>query len=297
MSRDSSTFKEGYNRALDLVRTLQPDQTLPTENVLSERWEVSRTTVRGVLSALDKAGIIEWSGRSKRVLRVPRDEEYFQESETEPLSDRLSSQFMEYILNSDLAPGSALHESDLMKQFDISSTVVREFLIRFSRFGLIRKERNRAWVLRGFTRDFAEELFDVREMFERRAFQAFLKYGAQSDLHRDVIALRGAHEAILAEIDRDFLLFPRVDETFHRVWIDAYDNRFVTDFFELITLIFHYHYRWNRLDERDRNHDAILEHLKIISALEIGNLEEAELLFLRHLDKAKETMIGSALWL
>ena len=41
--------------------------------------------------------------------------------------------------------------------------------IRFSRFGLIEKRPNSHWVLKGFTRDFALELTEVREMFELRS--------------------------------------------------------------------------------------------------------------------------------
>lgn len=41
MSRDSSTFKEGYNQALDLVRDIGVSGTLPTESALSETLCVS----------------------------------------------------------------------------------------------------------------------------------------------------------------------------------------------------------------------------------------------------------------
>ncbi|WP_299507349.1 hypothetical protein [uncultured Roseobacter sp.] len=41
----------------------------------------------------------------------------------------------------------------------MSSTVPREFLIRFSRFGLIEKTANHHWVLNGFTRESAEAAF------------------------------------------------------------------------------------------------------------------------------------------
>lgn len=296
MSRDSSTFKEGYNRVLDLTEGLGINGKLPTESAMSRQLSVSRTTVRGILNALDEAGIIAWSGRSKIVLRLPNSAEYFSESETATAGEKLSSSFMEYILTGDLVPGATLHESELMKQFNVSSTVLREFLIRFARFGLIEKERNRHWVLRGFTRNFAEELFEVREVFERRALRQFLSLGRHSAEHRAVVALRARHEEILENIDRDYLLFPRLDEALHRVWIDAHGNRFMLDFFELISLVFHYHYRWSRSDEKERNYDALHEHLEFIDAIDKGDLEMAEAVFSRHLEKAKSTMIASAHW-
>ena len=296
MSRDSSTFKESYNQALQLVRDTGVDGALPTESALSERLSVSRTTVRAILAGLDEAGIISWKGRSKTVLRVPRKADFFGKSETASATAKVSSRFMEYVLNSDLAPGSALYESDLKKKFETSSSVIREFMIKFSRFGLLTKERNHAWVLRGFTLDFAEELFEVREMFELRAFRSALEAGPDSPAQRELIALGPQHEAILERIDEDYLAFPRLDERFHRTLIEAHDNRFMIDFFEVVAMVFHYHYRWNRSDEKERNADAIHEHLRIIRALEQGDPDAASEAFRAHLDKARRTMVASALW-
>lgn len=296
MSRDSSTFKESYNHALDIVRDIGISGALPTESALSQSLAVSRTTVRAILTGMNEAGLIKWEGRHKQVLRAPKAADYFGKSETASATEKVSSQFMEYVLNSELAPGTALHESDLKKKFDVSSSVIREFLIKFSRFGLITKERNRSWMLRGFTRDFAEELFDVREMFEMRAFQHLLDQGAGSTASQELVALAPQHEQILDRIDSDYLAFPRLDERFHRTLIETYENRFMTDFFEVVAMVFHYHYRWNRVDEKKRNRDAILEHLRIMRALEAGDLETAGQAFRAHLGNAKNTMTASALW-
>ncbi|MCT8160664.1 GntR family transcriptional regulator [Pseudoruegeria sp. SHC-113] len=296
MSRDSSTFKESYNQALRLVAGLGVNGTLPTESALAAELDVSRTTVRAILTGLDEAGIITWEGRRKEVLRAPVKADYFGKSETASATDRVSSQFMEYVLNSDLAPGTALHESELKKRFDVSSTVIREFLIKFSRFGLITKERNRSWMLRGFTRDFAEELFEVREMFERRAFRRLLEGGSGAPAWQQLIALAPAHEEILARIDADYLAFPRLDERFHRTLIEYYNNRFMSDFYEIVAMVFHYHYRWNRGNEKERNRAALIEHLAIIRALEAGDTAAAEAAFQTHLANAKGTMTASALW-
>lgn len=296
MSRNNSTYKESYNRALDLIHKIGPAGDLPTEAALSIELDVSRTTVRGILGGLDNAGIIEWSGRSKRVLRHAEKHEYYSPEETSSASERLSSLFMEHILTGELTPGTVIHETELKKLFKVSSTVVREFLIRFSRFGLIEKERNRHWTLRGFTREFADELFEVREMFEHKAFTSFLKDDQAGEAHQKLLALKPAHQSLLRHIKRDYLLFPRLDEKFHGVWIEHLGNRFVSDFFELISLVFHYHYRWNKKDEMERNKDALGEHLNIISAIELGHLREAERYFLEHLCRARETLMASVQW-
>ncbi len=296
MSRDNSTYKDSLNRSLDFVAALPIEDTLPSEVELTQRLGISRTTVRAVLAQLNESGIIQWSGRTKTVLRKPVAADYFAKEETLSTSERVETQFMEYILGGDLKPGTILHESEMVREFGASASVLRECLIKFSRFGLIEKEPNRHWVLRGFTQDFAIELFDVREMFEQRAFQALLDAGPDSTRFAQLVALDKAHESIIRNIDAEFLNFPRLDEQFHRILLDGLGNRFIDDFFELVSVIFHYHYRWNKQDEHERNLVAAQQHLAVIRALEAGDKQSALDLFQTHLNAARTTLLRSVTW-
>ena len=187
-------------------------------------------------------------------------------------------------------------ESELVREFGVSTSAVREYLIRFSRFGLIRKEPNRHWVLIGFTRNFAVELFDVREMFEMRAFRRFASEPLSNADRTLLDRLQEEHLALIANIDRDYLQFPRLDERFHNTFVSRLDNRFADDFFELVSLIFHFHYRWKKTDERDRNLAAAREHLRVIRALRAGNQSAAEKAFAQHLQTARKTLLRSVRW-
>ncbi len=296
MSRDNSTYKDSLNRSLDYVAALGPDDPLPSEVELTQRLGISRTTVRAVLTHLDEIGVIRWSGRKKTVLRKPKMSDYFAKEETLSTRERVEPQFMEYILGGDLEPGTILHESELVREFGASTSVLREHLIKFSRFGLIEKEPNRHWVLRGFTREFAMELFDVREMFELKAFREFVAAGPSSAAFGQLIALGPAHEKIIANGATEYLSFPRLDEQFHRVLLQGLSNRFIDDFFELISVIFHYHYRWNKQDEHDRNLAAAHQHLAVIHALEAADYHRALTLFQEHLDAARRTLLSSVSW-
>ncbi|MDC0737787.1 GntR family transcriptional regulator [Cognatishimia sp. SS12] len=296
MSRDNSIYKDALNRSLGYVASLGLGGTLPSELELTQRLGISRTTVRAVLAHLHDIGVIDWSGRSKRVLRAPRDADYFAKEETLSTSARVETQFMEYILGGDLKPGAILHESELVRAFGASTSVLREFLIKFSRFGLIDKEPNRHWVLRGFTKDFAMELFDVRDMFEKRAFDRLLTKGKDSPAYQSLLKLEGAHREIARNIEAEYLRFPRLDEKFHRILIQDMNNRFIDDFFELVSVIFHYHYRWNKQDEQDRNLAACQQHLSVIEALRNGDDAAARAQFHGHLNAARETLLASVTW-
>ena len=148
----------------------------------------------------------------------------------------------------------------------------------------------------GFTRDFAVELFDVREMFEMRAFRRFASEPLSADDRTRLDQLQEEHLALIADIDNDFLSFPRLDERFHEMFLSRMNNRFADDFFELVSLIFHYHYRWRKVDERDRNLAAAREHLRVIRALRAGNQAVAERAFAQHLQTARKTLLKSVTW-
>lgn len=296
MSRSKSVYKETYNVGLDLVGTLGVAANLPPETELAKTWNTSRTTVRAVLEQLDHTGIIRWDGRRKTVLRKPQPDDYFADDETQSTGKKVETAFMEYILGGDLAPGTILRESELVRAFGASTSAVREYLIRFSRFGLIRKEPNRHWVLVGFTKDFAMELFDVREMFEMRAFKKFVTDMHGPSVNSALNALEADHLNLIDNIDTEFLRFPRLDERFHSVFVDRLENRFVNDFFELVSLIFHFHYRWKKTDEKERNLMAATEHLAVIRAIRSGRRQDAEKAFTKHLQSARRTLLNSVTW-
>ena len=296
MSCSNAIYKETYNRGLGFTRQLGIGATLPSELELSEKWGISRTTVRAVLTHLDETNVIDWTGRSKTVLRKPIKSDYFSVEETLSTSQRVETQFMEYILGGDLKPGAMLRESELVREFGASTSVVREFLIRFSRFGLIQKEPNRHWVLRGFTRAFAIELFDVREMFEIRAFENLVDQAVGSPQHAAVLRLEDDHVRIVQNINAEYLSFPRLDEQFHRCLIDRLHNRFIEDFFGLVSVVFHYHYQWNKRDEKERNLNATMQHLRVIGALKAGEFKKARTALELHLQDTRTTLLNSVPW-
>ncbi len=85
---------------------------------------------------------------------------------------------MRRLLAENARAGMHIIELELAREIGVGTTSVREFLIRFSRFGLIEKRRNSHWVLKGFTREFALELTTIRELFEMRCALAFARLPA-----------------------------------------------------------------------------------------------------------------------
>ena len=289
--KTDTVFKKAFNDALDLVSKLKHCEPLPSENVLGARLGVSRTTVRKVLSKFSEAGLIAGSGAQRTVRLTPPQMQRFPDAETIPMANQVERLFMEWTLRDNMSPGALINELDLARRFGVATTSIREFLNRFHRFGLIEKRPNAGWVFKGFTASFALELFEIREMFELRSAKAFSALPAASPLWEELEMQRTEHVTLLDRIDGRYHDFSDLDSRFHRLVNSAAPNRFIDGFYDIITLIFHYHYQWNKRDERQRNEVAILEHLSYIDALRGRSLSMVEAACRAHLASAKQTLI------
>ncbi len=288
--KQNTLFKEAYNRALDAFGVTD---RLPSEPELAESLNVSRTTVRAVLQRMAEAGLIDWNQRSKQVLRLPVAADYFPEAETRSAAELVERGFIARVMDGRIGLSSPINEAELAREIGVGTTTVREFLIHFSRYGLIEKRRNSVWVMVGFTRAFALELADVREMFELRSALAFARLPKSSELWKKLAALEVEHRRMLENIDTEYRRFSELDERLHRLIHSAAENRFITEFYDVIAMVFHYHFQWNKKDEQRRNTVAVQEHLAYIAALQAGDPIETELTCRRHLRSARATLIAS----
>ncbi|HSM39692.1 MAG TPA: GntR family transcriptional regulator, partial [Afifellaceae bacterium] len=63
--KTDTVFKRAFNEALDLFAELDEGAPLPSENSLSSKLGVSRTTVRKIISMLTEGGVVAGSGRQR----------------------------------------------------------------------------------------------------------------------------------------------------------------------------------------------------------------------------------------
>ena len=290
MARQNTVFKEAFNR---YAGTLSRADTLPSEPEIASRLGVSRSTARAVLTRLQENGIIRWEKREKVVLRDPEPADFFPQEETSSLRDIIERSFMQRILSEDAQPGMQINELELAREIGIGTTSVREFLIRFSRFGLIEKRPNSHWILKGFTRSFALELADVRDMFEMHSAAAFRQLPDDHPAWADLEKIKAEHLDLLANIDSRSLEFSALDERFHLLVHRASHNRFVNDFYDVIAIVFHYHYQWNRTHAKERKRRALEEHLEYIEALQSRDAAAIDAACRKHLSSARETLLQS----
>ena len=291
--RGETVFKKIYNSALEYIISLGVKVDMPSENVLANRLETSRTTVRKILNELESRKVIKVDAGNWMVARLPKLSDFFPAHETVATSIQVEKKFMEWMMRSNRKAGDVVNGLDLARQFGVSTGAIREYLNRFSRFGLIEKRPNSSWIIRGFTQEFALELFEVRELFETRSALAFEKLPEGSQAWVALRNLEREHRVLLRKIATRYHDFPNLDERFHRLVNSSSNNRFFMDFYDIISLIFHYHYQWNKVDEKQRNKAAVGEHLAYIEALFSRDPKRIELACKRHLNSARKTLLAS----
>ncbi|WP_409526039.1 GntR family transcriptional regulator [Nitrincola sp. MINF-07-Sa-05] len=293
MARTDERFREAYNTLLDTCASLRSGASLPAESALSKQLEVSRTVIRSALSRLDETGIIQWNGREKRLLRAPTDTDYI-EVQTEAISnEELEQRFLDWVLRFDVPPRTPLNVSDLSRRFEVSAHALHEFLASLSRFGLVQRRPKGGWQLLGFTREYAVELFELRTMVELNAISQLVALPEEHPIWHKLDQLERDHLRLAEQIDRHYHDFSVLDERFHTILGSVTRNRFIDQFKRVISLVFHYHYQWDKKDERERNEAAIQEHLRMIRAIRTRD-EKAALAAARdHLNTSKKTLLSS----
>ncbi|MCB4768444.1 GntR family transcriptional regulator [Ancylobacter sp. Lp-2] len=291
--KGNTVFKRSYNQCLRRLTAHDIGAALPSESDLAHTLDVSRTTVRAVLASLAEAGIVSLGTSGRALVRHPLEADYFPDMQTLSAGAAVERRFMEWILLGDFRAGQLLNAAELARQFGTSTTTIREYLAQFQHVGLLERRPNSAWLYKGVTPDFATEIYDVREMFELRATRSFIELPDDSPPWRELDAIEAEHRALLANIGEEYRRFPQLDERLHRVIHETSNNRFIIDFYDVISTLFHYTYRWNRSDEQQRNTVALMEHLDYIEALRSRDQRAIDARCRKHLRTARATLARS----
>jgi DNA-binding GntR family transcriptional regulator len=291
--KGNTVFKAAYNRCLTLLEEMEPGVGLPSISELATKLSVSRTTVRSVLSALVDGGILHRMDESFEIAKRPQSDDYFPEKQTISAGAAVERRFMEWILQGDFRAGQLLNSAELARQFGTSTTTIREYLTHFQRFGLIERRPNSAWVFLGITTNFAAEIYEVRQMFELRSARHLVAASDGDQRWKELDRIEAQHLVLLSDIDNRYKEFPVLDERFHRFVHEASGNRYIIEFYDVFSTLFHYTYQWNRDDEKQRNARALVEHLDYITALKSRDLSCIDDTFTKHLQTAQATLLRS----
>ena len=294
MSRSQNLRHNVINQIIDDMARGHIPSPLPSQSALAEMYNISRTTVRHMLSHLGECGVLTQVGSHYVIVRKPDHDDGFActtASMTE--QNRIFEQaFFTMINQRQLRAGEMFSELQLARAAGVSPVVVREFLLKFSRYNLIESEKRGQWNMKKFELSWAEQLFELREMLETHALQHFLNLPDNDARWLQARTLLERHRALRDSIGDSFRMFSQLDRDFHTLLLSAAENIFFNQSLEIISVIFHFHYQWDESDLKQRNIIAI-EHMTILSALICRSDLDANLALRNHLNSAKQSMINS----
>lgn len=295
MSRSQNLRHNVINQVInDMARGFIPSP-LPSQSALAEMYNISRTTVRHILCHLCERGVLSQVNHDYQILRQPEVQDGFDGSSASLTEqNRLFEQaFFTMINQRHLRAGERFSELQLARAAGVSPVVVREFLLKFSRYNLIESEKRGQWNMKKFEQSWAEQLFELREMLETHALQHFLNLPDSDARWLQAKTLLERHRTLRDSIGNSFRMFSQLDRDFHSLLLSAADNIFFNQSLEIISVIFHFHYQWDESDLKQRNIIAIDEHMTILSALICRSDLDANLALRNHLNSAKQSMINS----
>lgn len=295
MSRPQHLRHSVINQFLDSIARGHLTSPLPSQNALAEAFNISRTTVRNILAQLVEQGILQQRDRQYEICAIP------------PIDDDISGlalpheeqhqhferAFYAMINQRELKAGESFTELELARSTGVAPVVVREFLLKFSRYSLIENEKRGTWRMKQFDRDWAEQLFELREILETHSLNRFMALKSMDPRWLQAKDLLNRHRQLRNTIGYNYRLFSELDRDFHALLLSAAHNVFFNQSLEIISVIFHFHYQWDDSDLQQRNIVSVDQHMMILNAMLSGQQEQAALLLRNHLDTAKQAMINA----
>lgn len=291
MARSNRQYCKTYN---DTLNRLQLGMRFANPTDLSTQLGVSRTTTRKISEMLVARDIVTDSPTGYALARGLNDADFYPKEETMSTEALIQKKLMTWVIEKNIRDGSAFSEAQFVREFGISHSSIREFLIRLSSYGFIRKEPNRQWVLQGMTKDYADEIYEFRKFFEFRSLKKIVDLPSSDPFWIDLETLCLKHEKALHTPITDPDQIKELDSAFHGRLNRAAGNRVFLGNDDAISLLFYYHYHLN-LDQQQvamRNERAIADHLRIIAALKARDIDRALHEMETHLDSAKSTLVS-----
>ncbi|MEZ3416901.1 MULTISPECIES: FCD domain-containing protein [Pantoea] len=295
MSRSQNLRQNVINQMLEAITRRHVRSPLPPQAALAEMFNISRTTVRHTLQHLHQRGVLEKVAETYVIVRDPCEEDGF--SVLSPPIDQQAVHFEQAFFNLInqrlLMPGDSFTELQLAQQVRVSPVVVREFLLRFMRYNLLEPVKRGHWRMKKFDQEYAEKLFELREMLETHALTRFLNLAAGDERWVQARDLLDRHRALRDTIASNYRQFAALDKEMHTLILSAANNPFFNQSLEIISVIFHSHYQWDESDLKQRNIVALEEHMAILTALISRQDVDALCALHAHLRTAKHSMIRS----
>jgi len=203
------------------------------------------------------------------------------------LAEQLFHQLTEAILNGDLPLGSKISEPALAARYGVSRGPLREALHRLQERNLIVRSANHGARVVETTPEMLRSIFAVREALEGLAAREAARSMTDSEIALLADGVRRHEQEIAGHLEGKHNALGKADQDFHFRIAKASGNPLLIDllcnqFYPLLRL---YRSRKDNLALRTR---ALVEHQRILAAIQDRDPELAEMTMRRHIQRARE---------
>lgn len=222
---------------------------------------------------------------------------HIQKEERHTLSQKISEQLKQYIIEEQLVPGQTLpSERELAKLMQVSRPVIREALRALELSGVLSIRHGEGAFIQSHSvaplfdqllflwkldNKKVCDLFDLRQIFELAAIEQIVQRATVADFdHLEALALE------MRQAGGDTELMQAADIRFHQALVSAAHHELFAQLTEVIVQYFartsHHHMGQSEVDK------TVAEHLHIVDALRKRDEAEAKRILRAHLEFSKK---------
>lgn len=213
------------------------------------------------------------------------------------LAEQAYDELKRQILDRRLQPGARLNIDALSRECGVSSSPLREALVRLGAEGLVSFSANA-----GFSVAPVPDARQMRDLLEfRLMIEVFCaRAGAQRAGERTLATMRKAVLGMASMREKGvgykhYRAYMELEQNFHQAIVDSADNPVISASYRELQLILSVA-RLSVVPESDNigSDDAVHEHERVIAAFEAGDPDAAEAAVRAHLEAAQARMSAGA---
>jgi DNA-binding GntR family transcriptional regulator len=201
--------------------------------------------------------------------------------------DSIVSRLEEDIVLGRLHPRERLIEDELIDRFRTTRHLIRQALMELDRIGLVERVPNRGAMVKSYTTEEVEQLYQLRELLESEAAER-IELPLDAKALAEIKAIQAAHDSAVDRVDHAAIF--RANLAFHRRLFSCCNNRFLADAIEAASQRAH-GIRFMSLMKQEERDAARREHHAMIAALEHGDRQALVQLCRDHLPASKNAYI------
>ncbi len=205
-------------------------------------------------------------------------------SSTLSLTDEIVAIMRQRILKGEYRIGEKIKEKQILEEFQVSRTPIREAFKILEEEGLLEYKKNRGCFARGFTKRDVDDVYAVRKALETLA----IEWACHRITPEHIEALKDQCDMMEFYASRqDGKHVMELNSEFHDIIYDAAGSRFMAQVLRSYKGYID-QARKDILSEKVYMADILKEHRRILKALKEGDVEEAKKATEEHIDLSRK---------